>query len=116
MLYVRVVKINAMDTTWHLNVSLNKPSKILKELAKANTTWSEKDIEELAKKCLLDTSDVTMWPQNLNNGKKKVFGLLLLTIAKQKNVENNKNNENDENDEEEVYCICMQPWGNRLVT
>ena len=44
------------------------------------------------------------------------FGLLLLTIAKRKNVEKNKNNENDENDEEEVYCICIQPWGNRLVT
>ena len=35
------------------------------------------------------------------------FGFLLLTIiAKRKDVEN----------EEEVYCICMQPWGNRLVT
>ena len=51
--------------------SVQPPSKILKEFVKTHANWSEKDLEELAKKCLLDISDVKMWLQNLNNGKKR---------------------------------------------
>ena len=51
--------------------SVQPPSKILKEFVKNHANWSEKDLEELAKTCLLDISDVKMWLQNLNNGKKR---------------------------------------------
>ena len=44
--------------------SVQPPSKIFKEFVKTQANLSEKDIDDLAKKCLLDISDMKMWVQN----------------------------------------------------
>ena len=53
------------------NVTVQPPSKILKAFVKTHKIFTEDDVKNLARECLLSVSDVNMWLQNVQNGKKK---------------------------------------------
>ena len=53
------------------NVTVQPPSKILKAFAKTHKIFTEDDVKNLARECLLSVSDVNIWLQNVQNGKKK---------------------------------------------
>mgnify|MGYP002804149203 CR=1 FL=1 len=99
------------------------------------------DVENLANECLLSQTDVKMWLENVKNGKKgegkysckmpciqvmlfpffnrisgnykykKAFPPAFLA-KKQKRCESQEVHVSDDTDDN-IYCICMQPWGNR---
>ncbi|CAB4005889.1 Chromatin modification-related YNG2 [Paramuricea clavata] len=109
-----------------MNYSVQPPSKILKIFAKTHATFTEDDVKLLASECLLSESDVQMWLENVNNGKKRKAATQNKSKRVDKNQkedenekadENKKDDENEKDDDEDddVYCICMQPWDGRFM-